>query len=54
LSQFNIGDKIFLFNPRDVKQKMAKGRVSGLEGEQKFHFQEIPEAWLRVDVTKII
>ena len=52
-SQFKIGDEVFLFNPRAVKQKVAKGRVSGLPGEQKFHFKGIPEAWLKVNVTEI-
>jgi hypothetical protein len=29
---------------------VASGTVSGLSGKQKFHFLEIPEGWIKIDV----
>jgi len=52
--QFHIGDEVFLSNPRSPRQKVAKGNVSGLPGEHKFHFKDIPEGWLKVDVNDIL
>ena len=39
-------------NPRRVKQKVASGTVSGISGQDKFHFRDIPENWFKVDVRK--
>jgi hypothetical protein len=39
-------------NPRNVRQKVASGTISGLVGEQKFHFRDIPDKWFKVDVRK--
>ena len=33
---------------------MAKGTVSGLPGEHLFHFKDIPDDWLKIDVTDIL
>ena len=37
-------------NPRSTQSKVASGTISGLPGEQKFHFMDIPEKWFKVDV----
>ena len=52
--QFKVGNEVFLYNPWAVKQKVAKGTITGLPGEQKFHFQEIPDPWVKVDITEIM
>lgn len=52
--QFDIGDEVFLINPRAQRQKVATARVSGLPGEHKFHFAAIPHGWLKVDVLDIV
>jgi hypothetical protein len=41
-------------NPRNIKQKVAVGVVSGFGGIDKFHFQTIPESWLKVDVKEVV
>lgn len=51
--QFKVGDEVFLMNPRAVRQKVAVGNISGLLGEQKFHFKEIPDLWMKVDVRNV-
>ena len=37
-------------NPRNSRNKVASGTISGLPGEHKFHFQDIPKNWFKVDV----
>jgi hypothetical protein len=41
-------------NPRNVKQKVAVGVVSGFGGIDKFHFQTILDSWLKVDVKEVV
>lgn len=41
-------------NPRAVRQKVARGTISGVSGQHKFHFKEIPESWCKVDVTEVL
>lgn len=52
--QFKVGDEVFLMNPRAHRQKVATARISGLLGESKFHFREIPQSWVKVDVLSIL
>ena len=52
--QFNVGDNVFLMNPRVVRQKMASRTISGVAGEHKFHFKDIPKLWWKVDVHVIM
>ena len=33
---------------------MAVGNISGLPKKHKFHFTDIPEMWLKVDVREIL
>jgi hypothetical protein len=33
---------------------VASGKVSGIGGEHKFHFREIPEKWFKVDVQEAL
>jgi hypothetical protein len=33
---------------------VASGKVSGVAGEHKFHFKEIPEKWFKVDVQEAL
>jgi hypothetical protein len=41
-------------NPKNLKQKVAVGIVSGFGGIDKFHFNTIPESWLKVDVKEVM
>jgi hypothetical protein len=41
-------------NPWNVKPKVAVGVVSGFGGIDKFHFQTIPDSWLKVDVKEVV
>jgi hypothetical protein len=52
--QFSIGQEVWLLNPQRSSQKVAVGTVSGIGGEQKFHFREIPERWFKVDVREAL
>jgi hypothetical protein len=45
---------VWLLNPRRSSQKVAVGSVSGIGGEQKFHFREIPERCFKVDVREAL
>ena len=35
-------------------QEVASGKVSGIGGEHKFHFKEIPEKWFKVDMQEAL
>jgi hypothetical protein len=52
--QFVMGQEVWLMNPRSVRQKVASGRVSGFSGEHRFHFLEIPDGWMKVDVQEAL
>jgi hypothetical protein len=42
-------------NSKNLKQKVAAvGIVSGFGGIDKFHFNTIPESWLKVDVKEVM
>jgi hypothetical protein len=41
-------------NPRSVRQKAASGTVSGISGEHKFHFMDILDGWIKVDVHEAL
>jgi hypothetical protein len=45
---------VWLINPKRGTQKVASGKVSGVAGEHKFHFKEIPEKWFKVDVQEAL
>jgi hypothetical protein len=45
---------VWLINPKRGLQKVASGKVSGVAGEHKFHFKEIPEKWFKVDVQEAL
>jgi hypothetical protein len=49
-----MGQHIWLMNPRSVRQKAASGTVSGISGEHKFHFMDIPDGWIKVDVKEAL
>jgi hypothetical protein len=49
-----MGQQVCLMNPRNVKQKVAVGVVSGFGGIDKFHFQTIPDSWLKVNVKEVV
>jgi hypothetical protein len=46
--------QVYLMNPKNVKQKIVVGVVSGFRGIDKFHFNTIPESWLKVDVKEVM
>jgi hypothetical protein len=52
--QFSVGEEVWLMNPKRSTQKVALGKVSGISGEHKFHFKEIPEKWFKVDVQEAL
>jgi hypothetical protein len=52
--QYCMGQQVCLMNPKNLKQKVAVGVVSGLGGIDKFHFNIIPESWLKVDVKEVM
>ena len=37
-----------------MRQKVAVGVVTGVEGIDKFHFILIPENWFKIDVRKVL
>jgi hypothetical protein len=41
-------------NPRRTTQKVAVGTINGLPGRHKFHFRDIPENWIKVDVREAL
>jgi hypothetical protein len=52
--KLTMGQEVWLLNPRIVKIKVARGRISGIGGVDKFHFQVIPEGWLKVDIQEAL
>jgi hypothetical protein len=49
-----MGSEVWLMNPRSVRQKVASGTVSGIAGQHKFHFLEIPPAWMKIDIREAL
>ena len=49
--QFNVGQCVHMMNPRNNKQKVASGKISGVGGVDKFHFKTIPEFCHKLDVS---
>jgi hypothetical protein len=49
-----MGQEVWLMNPRSVRQKVALGTVSGISGQHRFHFMEIPVGWMKVDITEVL
>jgi hypothetical protein len=38
-----------LLNPKNIRQKVVIGKISGIWGIDKFHGNVIPNFWLKVD-----
>jgi hypothetical protein len=38
-------------SPKNKRRKVAEGKISGVEGVDKFHFKVIPQFCYKVDVT---
>jgi hypothetical protein len=49
-----MGSEVWLMNPRSSRQKVAYGAVSGIGGQHRFHFMEIPPAWLKIDIREAL
>lgn len=49
-----MGQEVFLLNPKNYKQSIASGIISGLGGQDKFHFQVIQDSCYKVDVKEAI
>jgi hypothetical protein len=49
-----MGQEVWLMNPRAMKQKVARGTISGIGGVHNFHFHVIPDGWLKVDVKEAL
>jgi hypothetical protein len=41
-------------NSKRTAQKVALSTISGVPGTQKFHFKDIPENWMKVDVREAL
>ena len=41
-------------NPRWTTQKVAIGTINGLLRRHKFHFRDIPENWIKVDIREVL
>ena len=41
-------------NLRSARQKVASGIVSGIGGQHRFHFMEIPPAWMKIDIREAL
>ena len=54
MAYFTKGCKVYLLNPRSVRQKVGAGAVSGIGGIDKFHFMLIPENWFKIDVREVL
>jgi hypothetical protein len=52
--QYTMGQQVCLMNPKNSKQRVAVGFVSGFEGIDTFYFRPIPNAWLKVDVKEVM
>jgi hypothetical protein len=39
--------------PQSHETEGPRGRISGIGGEDKFHFTSIPETWFKIDVGEI-
>lgn len=48
-----MGERVLLMNPRNVRQKVAFGTVSGLAREHKIHGKDILAVWFRVNVEEV-
>jgi hypothetical protein len=40
-------------NPHNMWQQATSGTVSGISGQHKFHFMDIPDGWIKVDVCEV-
>lgn len=49
-----MGHQVCLMNPRNVKQRIVVGFISGFARFEKFHFNTIPDGWLKVDMKDVI
>ena len=45
---------MFLSNPAATRFRVAIGQISGIPGIHKFHFNDIPETWFKVDILEIM
>jgi hypothetical protein len=41
-------------NPKRSTQKVATGTISGVGGEAKFHFVDIPDKWFKIDIWEAL
>jgi hypothetical protein len=49
--QFDVGQSMHMMSPKNKRQKVASGKISGVRGVDKFHFKVIPEFNYKVNVT---
>jgi hypothetical protein len=49
-----MGQEVVLMNPRGNRQRAACGTISGMSGEYKFHFKDIPNGFFKVDVREAL
>lgn len=52
--QFSVAEEVWLLNPKQSTQKVASGKISGIGGEQKFHFKEFMEKWFKVEMREAL
>lgn len=47
-----MGQEVYLLNPKNEKQTVAAGTISGIGGQHKFHFVTVPGHCYKVDVSE--
>jgi hypothetical protein len=52
--QFSRGQNIWIMNLGATRQKVAAGAISGIGGEDQFHFNVIPDTWYKIDIKDIL
>ena len=45
---------MYLINPRSKNQRLAIGKISGIGGVDKYHFNVILDNWFKVDVQEVL
>jgi hypothetical protein len=45
---------VWIMNPKQSTQKVVTGIISGVEGEAKFHFVDIPDKWFKIDIREAL
>ena len=53
MSKLEVGDKVWLGNPANLKVRVGSGRVSSIGGNGQFHHRLIPTQYVRVNLESV-